>query len=390
MKIIHKLDMDMAERDVPQRIDVVQGDSNTRVLELTLYSNGTVWQPPESAKIWMRYCKSDGTKGVYDTMPDGSIAWTREENVIQIDLVPQMLTASGMVVAQVVLIDGEAEVATFSVQIHVERNPAVGEGESEDYINMLQWLEEEVEKMLRQAKEAGELTGPAGPQGEQGPEGPVGPQGPQGEQGPAGPQGEQGIQGERGPEGPMGPQGPQGEQGPAGPQGEQGPQGPQGPEGSGGGSLFEYATDAGYTGTEEEFQQMLITPSLPLAGGTMQGAMAMGGNLISGLATPKSDTDAVTKAYVDKKYRRGNVTLRSTYWTANAPYTQTVSLTGANQLDWAYARPSYSGTLSSDLQVKSAWECVSYVYTLNNAVAVVCLENKPTINLPLAIELFRL
>lgn len=122
----------------------------------------------------------------------------------------------------------------------------------------------------------------------------------------------------------------------------------------------------------------------------MQGAMAMGGNLISGLATPKSDTDAVTKAYVDKKYRRGYVTLRSSNWTVNAPYTQTVSLTGANQLDWAYARPNYSGTLSSDLQMKSAWECVSYIYTLNNAVAVVCLENKPTINLPLAIELFRL
>lgn len=160
-----------------------------------------------------------------------------------------------------------------------------------------------------------------------------------------------------------------------------------GPQGK---TAYEYAKDGGYTGTEEEFQAMLATQHLPLAGGTMQGAMAMGGNLISGLATPKSDTDAVTKAYVDKKYRRGNVTLRSANWTANAPYTQTVSLTGANQLDWAYARPSYSGTLSSDLELKNAWNCVDYVYTLNNAVAVVCLENKPTTDMRLAIELFRL
>ncbi len=36
-----------------------------------------------------------------------------------------------------------------------------------------------------------------------------------------------------------------------------------------------------------------------ISGDTMTGALAMGGNLITGLATPVSDTDAATKAYVD-------------------------------------------------------------------------------------------
>lgn len=38
---------------------------------------------------------------------------------------------------------------------------------------------------------------------------------------------------------------------------------------------------------------------LPLAGGTMSGAIAMGGSKITGLATPTANTDAATKAYVD-------------------------------------------------------------------------------------------
>lgn len=41
------------------------------------------------------------------------------------------------------------------------------------------------------------------------------------------------------------------------------------------------------------------TTRLPLSGGTMSGAIAMGSNKISGLATPTSDADAATKKYVD-------------------------------------------------------------------------------------------
>ena len=42
-----------------------------------------------------------------------------------------------------------------------------------------------------------------------------------------------------------------------------------------------------------------IAAKLPLAGGTMTGAIAMGTNKITGLGTPTSSTDAATKAYAD-------------------------------------------------------------------------------------------
>lgn len=41
--------------------------------------------------------------------------------------------------------------------------------------------------------------------------------------------------------------------------------------------------------------------SLPLSGGTMSGAIAMGSSKITGLGTPSATTDAVTKAYSDLK-----------------------------------------------------------------------------------------
>lgn len=42
-----------------------------------------------------------------------------------------------------------------------------------------------------------------------------------------------------------------------------------------------------------------IRKRLPLAGGTMEGSIAMGGNKITGLVTPTDDADAATKAYAD-------------------------------------------------------------------------------------------
>ena len=102
---------------------------------------GEAWSMPEDALARMRYCKSDGTKGIYDTLPDGTAAWSAEGNVITVVLAPQMLTAAGMVLAQLELIQGTAALATFTIQIGVERNPAAGALKSEDYINWLQWTE---------------------------------------------------------------------------------------------------------------------------------------------------------------------------------------------------------------------------------------------------------
>jgi hypothetical protein len=55
------------------------------------------------------------------------------------------------------------------------------------------------------------------------------------------------------------------------------------------------ADDANYSTTITT----ALGTKLPLAGGTMSGAIAMGTNKITGLGTPTADADAVTKAYAD-------------------------------------------------------------------------------------------
>ena len=140
----------------------------------------------------------------------------------------------------------------------------------------------------------GKLQGPQGPKGDTGDTGPQGPAGADGAQGPAGADGEDGgyyqpgvdsagnlswtasksgmpavagqnIKGPKGDTGDTGPQGPKGDTGDTGPQGpkgdtgDTGPQGPAGADGEDGKSAYEAATEAGYTGTEAEFNAALQT-----------------------------------------------------------------------------------------------------------------------------------
>ena len=84
---------------------------------------------------------------------------------------------------------------------------------------------------------------PSGPEGPIGPQGVPGPQGPQGNTGPVGPTGSQGLQGNTGPVGPTGSQGVTGQ------------------NGADGQSAFEAAQEGGFTGTEEEFNEVLANIS---------------------------------------------------------------------------------------------------------------------------------
>lgn len=54
-------------------------------------------------------------------------------------------------------------------------------------------------------------------------------------------------------------------------------------------------------------EEMAATDSLALGGLTMSGAIAMGGNLITGLADPLAATDAVTKQYADALVQSLNI-----------------------------------------------------------------------------------
>lgn len=133
MTITHELTLDLKHKGELAHIEVVQGDAFTRQVDLMLQCGGEDWTIPVCDPV-VRYCKPDGTGGIYDTLPDGQPAIVYAGNVLTLALAPQMLTCSGPVQVQVELNTQEKRLATFTFLVVVEPGVAPNR-ESEDYVN---------------------------------------------------------------------------------------------------------------------------------------------------------------------------------------------------------------------------------------------------------------
>ena len=135
MIVTHRINIDLAHCDTMQCINMVQGDTNTRAVAITLTQNQTAFDIPEGTAAVVRFRKGDNTGGVYSTMPDGTPAYSISGNTVIIYLAPQMLTYPGSVTVSVALTNGEAVLGLFMFQIRVEMDPSQGTVESKDYFS---------------------------------------------------------------------------------------------------------------------------------------------------------------------------------------------------------------------------------------------------------------
>lgn len=95
------------------------------------------------------------------------------------------------------------------------------------------------------------------------------------------------------------------------------------------------------------------TSKLSLSGGTMSGAIAMGSNKITGLATPTSDADAATKSYVDNQISglgsvlnyKGTVASTSALPTTGMSKGDVYIVTADNS-EWVWTSDSATGSTS--------------------------------------------
>lgn len=161
MNVTTKINMDLRKPEIGLSIDAVQGDCCSRSLEIALYSGVSAWAIPEGTTVAVRYCKPDGTKGYYDTLPDGNIAWSIREHFLTVTLAPQMLTVAGTVLAQVEMLQDTHILSTFQFKIYVEANPAAGLLKSEDYLNWLQWIKDQslvYTQQIQQSAQAASLA----------------------------------------------------------------------------------------------------------------------------------------------------------------------------------------------------------------------------------------
>ena len=134
MRVTDKIEIDLSKRRITPRVDAVQNDACTRVLEISLSENGIPWVIPADASPAVAFRKPDGKKGLYDQLPDGTSAITTDGSVVTVIFVPEMLAVPGVVKMSVVFYDEKLnQLSTFCVDVVVEENPAVGQVVSNNY-----------------------------------------------------------------------------------------------------------------------------------------------------------------------------------------------------------------------------------------------------------------
>lgn len=133
MNITHKVNLDLQQTDTVPVVQLMQRDWYSRYLEVTLKSGGASWTIPETATAVICYSKPDGKGGEYDTLPDGSKAWSASGNVLTVALAPQVLTAAGAVHLNISLLEGKERISTFMILLDVQAAAGGDREDSQEY-----------------------------------------------------------------------------------------------------------------------------------------------------------------------------------------------------------------------------------------------------------------
>ena len=144
MIVTHKVSIDLARWGIPPHIDVMQDDRYSRNLEIALYANGIPFCPGDTCSVLVRYKKADRTGGAYDTLPDGTVAGTVSGNTVTVALAPQVCSAAGKTVLVVGLMEGNAELNSFNLELSVHKTPG-GIKSSGEYVNITGFLPQPVQ-----------------------------------------------------------------------------------------------------------------------------------------------------------------------------------------------------------------------------------------------------
>ena len=136
------INLDMSLRDPTPRVVAKQGDAGSRKIMIKLYDNGIpaninnqIAPSGTEQKGVVRFCKPDGTGGIYDKTEDNLPACILGGDNITVRLAEQMLTRPGDVVADVAIICGNTVISTFNFVVHVQATPAAGVTASNNYYN---------------------------------------------------------------------------------------------------------------------------------------------------------------------------------------------------------------------------------------------------------------
>lgn len=155
MQVTKNITLDLLETGSPVIIKAKQNDRNTRYIAAHLYVGRLDYPVPSGTEIAFRYKKPDGTAGFYDALQDNSPAITVSGNTVTVELVEQVLTATGCVHCEINMYNAASEkLTTFTFEISVEESVLTdAEIISSDYYNV---LTAEIAKALQAVTDATE------------------------------------------------------------------------------------------------------------------------------------------------------------------------------------------------------------------------------------------
>ena len=130
--------------------------------------------------------------------------------------------------------------------------------------------------------------------------------------------------------------------------------------------------------------------SSPQEGLTMQGAINMNGQPLTGLKAPEADNDAATKkyaeSYADSLHKLFTAALPASGWSEAAPYTQSVVVEGILASDTPHYGVVYS---ENALAEKEAFAMVDDLDTADGSLTFTCFVEKPEVDLTIQLEVNR-
>lgn len=142
MNISQGIVLNLSAGGIPPRLRMVQGDSNTRTIEASLWGGAQPYAVPDGSSVMVRFRKPDGTGGLYDTTEGGSPI-TFDGNNVTAPVATQMLAVPGEVAAEIDIYGtgtGAAAEKLATFRFVVEVAPSVypdAEIISSDYYNVL-------------------------------------------------------------------------------------------------------------------------------------------------------------------------------------------------------------------------------------------------------------
>lgn len=154
MQLIQFISMDFSAHGIPPRIYGKQDDSLSRAVKISLYNGGAAWPIPDGVTMMLRYRTPSGAIGLYDTMPDGTSAFSADGNAVTIQLVDQIFAQAGVTECELRIIDSSSGVSTWTFLAEVEKSASGDASIPSDYINVLTNLAAQVAADAERAEAA--------------------------------------------------------------------------------------------------------------------------------------------------------------------------------------------------------------------------------------------